>query len=180
MYQTSGTVNRDLLTQIRGYFIPYQSRMVFRVCINLFIILFFGFICFLKLLPAAIMLAIAIFFIRAKWKAQKRCMEATLLQLKELSGSAQIRYSSKFNENAIQAENHTTKRKQFIPYAEIVEMVLKPDLYLLVSKKGDLVFVFRSMLRDENEFVKFLCSQQTKVGLIQKMRLKIQVKLLAR
>ena len=66
MYQTSGFVNRDLLTQIGGYFIPYQSRMVFRVCINLFVILFFGFICVLKLLPAAIMLAIAIFFVRAR------------------------------------------------------------------------------------------------------------------
>ena len=105
MYQTSGFVNRDLLTQIGGYFIPYQSRMVFRVCINLFVILFFGFICVLKLLPAAIMLAIAIFFVRARGKAQKRCMEATLLQLKELSGSAQIRYSSKFNKQEIQAVN---------------------------------------------------------------------------
>ena len=123
------------------------------------------------------MLAIAIFFVRSRSRAQKRCMEATLLQLKELSGSAQIRYSSKFNKNEIQAENHTTNSRQSIPYAEIVEMVLKPDLYLLVSKKGELVFVFRSMLKDENEFVKFLCSQRTKVGPIQKMRLKMLTKL---
>ena len=171
MYQTSGFVNRDLLTQIGGYFIPYQSRMVFRVCINLFV---------LKLLPAAIMLAIAIFFVRARGKAQKRCMEATLLQLKELSGSAQIRYSSKFNKQEIQAVNHTTNSRQSIPYAEIVEMVLRPDLFLLVSKKGELVFVFRSMLQDENEFVRFLCSQKTKVWPIQKLRLKVLTKLSSR
>ena len=58
--------------------------------------------------------------------------------------------------------NHTTNSRQSIPYAEIVEMVLRPDLFLLVSKKGELVFVFRSMLQDENEFVRFLCSQKTK------------------
>lgn len=107
-------------------------------------------------------------------------MEATLLQLKELSGSAQIRYSSKFNKQEIQAVNHTTNSRQSIPYAEIVEMVLRPDLFLLVSKKGELIFVFRSMLQDENEFVRFLCSQKTKVWPIQKLRLKVLTKLSSR
>lgn len=180
MYQTSGFVNRDLLTQIGGYCIPYQSRMVFRVCINLFVILFFGCICVQKLLPAAIMLTIAIFFVRAGAKAQKRCMEATLLRLNELSGSAQIRYSSKFHKQEIQAVNHTTNSRQSIPYAEIVEMVLKPEFFLLVSKKGELVFVFRSMLKDENEFVIFLCSRKTKVRLVQKLRLRVLTKLSSR
>ena len=64
--------------------------------------------------------------------------------------------------------------------ADIVEMVIKPDLYLLVSKKGELIFVFRSMLKDENEFVKFLCSQKTKVWPIQKLRLKVLTRLAAR
>lgn len=177
MYQTSGFVNHEMLTQIGRYFIPYQSRMVFRVCINLFVLLFFGFICVLKLLPAALMLAIAIFFVRSRSRAQKRCMEATMLRLRELSDSAQIRYSSKFNKNEIQAMNHTTNSRQNIPYAEIVEMVLKPDLYLLVSRKGELVFVFRSMLQDEEAFVSFLCSQRTKVSPLQKLRLKMLVKL---
>ena len=76
--------------------------------------------------------------------------------------------------------NHTTNSRQSIPYAEIVEMVLRPDLFLLVSKKGELVFVFRSMLQDENEFVRFLCSQKTKVWLIQKLRLKVLTKLSSR
>ena len=164
MYQTSGFVNRDLLTQIGGYFIPYQSRMVFRVCINLFVILFFGFICVLKLLPAAIMLAIAIFFVRARGKAQKRCMEATLLQLKELSGSAQIRYSSKFNKQEIQAVNHTTNSRQSIPYAEIVEMVLRPDLFLLVSKKGELVFVFTPCCKTKMNLSDFCAARRQKYG----------------
>ena len=73
--------------------------------------------------------------------------------------------------------NHTTNSRQNIPYAEIVEMVLKPDLYLLVSRKGELVFVFRSMLQDEKAFVSFLCSQRTKVSPLQKLRLKMLVKL---
>ena len=87
------------------------------------------------ILPAAIMLAIAIFFVRARGKAQKRCMEATLLQLKELSGSAQIRYSSKFNKQEIQAVNHTTNSRQSIPYAEIVECI-KTGSLLVSQQKG--------------------------------------------
>ena len=82
MYQTSGFVNEELLTQVGVYFIPYQSRMVFRVCINLFVLLFFGFICVLKLLPAALMLIIALFFYRARQKARISCKEATLRKLK--------------------------------------------------------------------------------------------------
>ena len=77
--------------------------------------------------------------------------------------------------------NHTTNSRQSIPYAEIVEVVLRPDLFLLVSKKGELVFVFRSMLQDENEFVRFLCSQKTKVWPgYQKLRLKVLTKLSSR
>lgn len=172
MYQTSGFVNKDLLTQIGVYFIPYQSRMVFRVCTNLFVLLFFGFVCVLKLLPAAIMLAIAVFFLRAQSNAGKRCMEVTVRQLQELSGSAQIRYSSKFHKNEILAENHTTKNRSTVPYTDIVEVVLRPDIYLLVSRKGELIFVFRAQLEREKEFVNFLLGKETKLMVWSRIKLK--------
>lgn len=173
MYQTSGFVNEDLLTQIGVYFIPYQSRMVFRVCINLFVVLFFGFICVLKLLPAAIMLSVAIFFWKAQLKARKRCREATVRQLKELSGSARIRYSSKFNKDGIQAENYTTRNQSTVLYTDIVEVVPGSDTYLLVSRKGELVFVFRSRLEDEADFINFLLGRQT--GLMPWHKMKIRM-----
>lgn len=172
MYQTSGFVNKDLLTQIGVYFIPYQSRMVFRVCINLFVILFFGFICIFRLLPAALMLVIAIFFLRARSNAGKRCMEATVRKLQELSGSAQIRYFSKFHKNEILAENYTTRNRSTVPYTDIVEVVLRPDIYLLVSQKGELIFVFRSQLEREKEFVSFLLGQKTKLMVWSRIKLK--------
>lgn len=173
MYQTSGFVNQDLLTQIGIYFIPYQSRMVFRVCINLFVILFFGFICVFKLLPAAFMLIIAIFFLRAQANARKRCMEATVRQLQELSGSAQVRYSSKFQKNEILAENLATRNRSTIPYADIVEIVRRPDIYLLVSQKGELIFVFRAQLENERDFINFLLGKKIKLPVWQKAKLKI-------
>lgn len=166
-------MNEDLLTQIGVYFIPYQSRMVFRVCINLFVVLFFGFICILKLLPAAIMLSIVIFFWKAQLKAQKRCKEATVRQLKELSGSAQIRYSSKFHKDEIQVENGTTRSRSTVLYTDLVEVVPRADIYLLVNRKGELVFVFRSGLKDETDFMNFLFSRQTRLMPWHKMKIRM-------
>lgn len=180
MYQTSGFVDEDLLTQIGVYFIPYQSRMVFRVCINLFVILFFGFICFLKLLPAAIMLSVAIFFWRAQSKARRRCKEATVLKLRELSGSARVRYSSKFHKDGIVAENYATQNRSTIPYTDIVEVVPRGGIYLLVSRKGELVFVFRSQLENEMDFVRFLSGKKTRLMPWQKMRIRLLAGILTR
>lgn len=173
MYQTSGFVNEELLTQVGVYFIPYQSRMVFRVCINLFVILFFGFICVLKLLPAALMLIIALFFYRARQKARISCKEATLRKLKELSGGARIHYSSRFGKEEILAENYTSRSRGSIPYRDIVEFVQRPDIYLLVSRSGELVFVFRSQLENEVEFVKFLLGKPAKLLAWDKIRIRM-------
>lgn len=119
------------------------------------------------------MLMIALFFYRAKRKAQKNCMEATLRQLRELSGSVKIRYSSKFNKDKIVAENHTTQSQSFISYQDIVELVLKPEIYLLVSKNKELVFVFRSQLKNEKEFLNFVFGKQTKLKPWHKMRIRM-------
>lgn len=173
MYQTSGFVDEDLLAQIGVYFIPYQSRLIFRVCINLFILLFAGLICVLKLLPAAIALSVAIFFMRAQANAKKRCMQATVLRLRELSKSGKVRYSSKFNKNEILAENGATGSRSTIPYEEIAEVVLRPDIYLLVSKKGDLIFVFRNRLENEKEFLNFLFGKNIRLKAWQRMKLRL-------
>ena len=126
------------------------------------------------------MLSIAIFFWRAQLKARRRCKEATVRQLKELSKNGKIRYSSKFNDNEILAENYVTRNKNTVSYIDIVEFMPRPDIYLLVSKKGELVFVFRSQLENEMDFINFLFSRQTKLMPWQKMRVRLLVGMTAR
>ncbi|MCD8249099.1 MAG: hypothetical protein LUC60_04505 [Lachnospiraceae bacterium] len=166
-------MNEELLAQIGVYFIPYQSRLVFRGSMNLFLLLFLILMCMLKIFPAAFMLIIDIFLLKAQRDARKRCEEATLRQLKELSGKAEIRYSSQFNTRDIVAENHMTGIASSIPYEDIVEIVARPDIYLLVSRKGELVFVFRSGLENARKFIDDLFSRNTRIGILKKIRFKL-------
>lgn len=144
--------------------------MILRACIDSFLLLFFVFVCAGKALPAALAFSSALFVMRARRRAAKRCGETATRNLRIDSGRAGAAYSCRFRERDILSEGGAPRRASATAYEELVEIAMRPEFFLLVSRKGELVFVFRAQLADEKEWIRFLFGRTSRIRIWRKWR----------
>lgn len=169
MFETKGKFNEETVNELKVYSVSPRKKKFYKIfaiiygLLGLFSIVlglivsskFLIFMSFLLELLAVCGIGLIPYL---QYKFKKNNMEA----LKEISDKNYFEIKTFFNENGAVHQNLTTSTKFEIKYKFFSRLEETPSMYILFTKSGQSILVFKNCLSDEEkkafkEFIKEKC-----------------------
>lgn len=165
MFENSGIINEETIKESKIHAISPKSKKFFKI---------FSIICSLIGLLSIILgvvisdtfwILYGVFFgvlavisILVIFYVQNIFQKKNIEMIKEISKSNSFKIETIFNEECAVLNNLTTSAKVEIKYESFVRFAETSNMYLLITKSGQQIFIFKNCLNEEeiNSFKKFI------------------------